>query len=368
MSKKVTCLILVTAANLRLAVAAITPLFTIIQRSEHVSATLTALLVTIPLLCFATGALLTPYLIRRWGMRPLLLGATGLLTFANLWRPWSIRTLLCGTGLIGLAIALLNVLVPALVAQTATTARQATRLTSAYTVIMNAVAASGTALAQPLAHYLGWSTVLGSFGLPALAAFGLTLWIPLPTVTTTRSSRVSLLTVLVHDRVARRLCLFMGLQSTVYYSLVTWLPTIFHQLGAATSQAGLLAAIFQIVGIPAALVLFHLSPQHVLILLTGSFFSGFLLLSWPITWWLAAGVWGFAGSLVFSLALTTIATSSQSTVTIANRSALAQAGGYLMAAGGPALLGRLTTSSQLLMLALFIGATLLWGSWTIRQR
>lgn len=61
MSKKLTPLILLLAMNLRLAVTAIPPLFGIIQQHLHITNTTTALLVTLPLICFAILAGPLPY-------------------------------------------------------------------------------------------------------------------------------------------------------------------------------------------------------------------------------------------------------------------------------------------------------------------
>ena len=98
-------LILATAMNLRLAITAITPLFPAIQKALHVASPFTALLVTIPLLCFSLGAIVAPRLIQRLGILPLILLTTGSLVIANLIRPLTATTLLVGTLLIGLAVA-----------------------------------------------------------------------------------------------------------------------------------------------------------------------------------------------------------------------------------------------------------------------
>ena len=45
---------------------------------------------------------------------------------------------------------------------------------------------------------------------------------------------------------------FMGLQSTCFYTMVTWLPTILIAGGATPETAGVHMFVFQLVGIPAA--------------------------------------------------------------------------------------------------------------------
>ncbi|WP_203638465.1 MFS transporter [Levilactobacillus wangkuiensis] len=337
-------LILATAMNLRLAITAVTPLFTAIQRSLHVTSSLTALLITLPLLCFSLGAIATPHLIQRFGPTTLLWTTNALLLLASLLRPVTTDLLLTTTIVIGLAVAILNVLVPTLIAQTTVTG--ATRLTSAYAVTMNVVAALGTAIAIPLATQFSWQLVLQGFGLPALVTLALLWWAPhhlFAQPTTDSAPSVSLRATLQHDKQARWLTVFMGLQSLIFYSLTTWLPTIFHALDATTATSGNLLAVFQLVGIPAALVLTRVTNLRYLLwsLLVGYAVGGLTLL-WPgLGWWLAAGLLGFTSSLIFTLALTLIATSSSHVNAIANRSAVAQSLGYLLAAVGPVLLGQI---------------------------
>ncbi|WP_143462285.1 MFS transporter [Levilactobacillus enshiensis] len=345
-------IILVTAMNLRLAVTAVTPLFSAIQRSLRVDSALTALLVTLPLLCFAIGAILTPRLIRTLGIVPLLWSANGLLLVANLLRPATTATLLAGTVLIGLAIAVLNVLIPTMIAQTTTAG--VTRLTSAYAVTMNVVAALGTAVAIPLAAHWGWQLVLRGFALPAGLALLVLLRLPRHSfsrsVTANTTQQTGLWKTLRYDADARRLTLFMGLQSLTFYSLTAWLPTIFRTLGATPVLAGNLLAVFQLVGIPAALVLNLMTNRRRLLWgVLGGYVLGGLSLLWSgMGWWLSASLLGFTSSLIFTLALNLIATSSPHVTVIANRSAVAQSLGYLLAAVGPVMLGRLHDG---------------WGSW-----
>ncbi|WP_407888849.1 MFS transporter [Levilactobacillus sp. N40-8-2] len=338
-------LILATAMNLRLAITAITPLFPAIQKALHVASPFTALLVTIPLLCFSLGAIVAPRLIQRLGILPLILLTTGSLVIANLIRPLTATTLLVGTLLIGLAVALLNVLVPTMIAQFTTT--RVARLTSYYAVTMNVVAAVGTAGAMPLAELWGWHAVLMGFALPAVLTFGIASRLPRHSFSfhpqSTGLATLNLTTTLRHDPQAWQLTAFMGLQSLIFYSLTTWLPTIFQALGASATTAGTLLAVFQLVGIPAALVLNTFTNiRHLLVGLLGGYLGGVLCLAWSgIGWWLAASLLGFTSALIFTLALTLIATSSQEVAVIANRSAIAQSLGYLFAAVGPFIFGEI---------------------------
>lgn len=341
--KKSTSLLLIAAMNLRLAVTAITPLFTLIQQQLGLNNAIMSLLITIPLLCFAGGALFAPHYLQMHRLKTVLQVMTGLLIIASLIRPYNTSTLLGGTLLTSLAIAILNITVPTMIAQSTKT--KVTQLTSYYSATMNIVAAIGTALAIPLATWLGWRLVICFFAIPAVIAWFSTFWLS-PTTATTPHQKTSttpnLWIVFTHDRIARHLALLMGLQSLTFYTLATWLPAIYQASGATAATAGMLASIFQLVGVPAALLLTILpnSRQKWWLLLAG-YTLGLTSMAWSgIGWWLSAGILGFTCALMFSVALNQIATSSSHPDVITSRSALAQSLGYLLAAVGPILIGQ----------------------------
>lgn len=368
-------LMLLTAMNLRLSVTAITPLFTAIQRALQVDSTITALLVTIPLFCFSIGAVITPWLNKTFGLRPLLILTNGILIFANVLRPINTVTLLISTLLIGMSISLLNVLVPVMISQTATNTAGITKLTSYYSVTMNVIAAIATAAAIPLAKTFGWAHVLQGFAIPALLAFAVSLF-PTPfTKHVEENNSQGLIKTLLHDKTAQKLTIFMGLQSLIFYSLISWLPAIYQSLGASESMAGVLLSIFQFVGIPAAIALNYLTdPKKLLTILSVGYLFGMGLMLWHgIGWWLSAIVLGFTASLIFSVALNFIGTSSTNVAKIANRSALAQSLGYLLAATGPVIFGHLhdTFSSWnlvLIILVILMSLTIMAGLNVVRKK
>ncbi|MBX6947484.1 MFS transporter [Levilactobacillus brevis] len=241
---------------------------------------------------------------------------------------------------IGGAIALLNILIPTLIA--ATTPSRVTQMTSYYSLTMNLIAAIGTAIILPLATIWGWTTAMQLLGLPAGFALLASVFYrhALPT-----QSRVTP-TTNVHwklDRSTTLLALFMGCQSLIFYTLITWLPTIYQAFGASAAEAGTLLSVFQLVGIPAALVLtYRWHFQRLLPLILLGYLVGLTCLLWR-GWghWLSAIILGLTCLLVFTLALNLIATSSRRVTVVAQRSAIAQSCGYLLAAVGPLLLGQL---------------------------
>ncbi|MCF7523584.1 hypothetical protein L3X07_11060 [Levilactobacillus brevis] len=95
---------------------------------------------------------------------------------------------------------------------------------------------------------MGWTTAMQLLGLPAGFALLASVFYrhALPT-----QSRVTP-TTNVHwklDRSTTLLALFMGCQSLIFYTLTTWLPTIYQAFGASATEAGTLLSVFQLVGI-----------------------------------------------------------------------------------------------------------------------
>src|ERR1700758_3706916 len=65
-------ILLVSALNLRMAVAALSPVLDMVQTDTGLSSAMAGLLSTVPVMCFGIFALATPKLIRRFGMERLL--------------------------------------------------------------------------------------------------------------------------------------------------------------------------------------------------------------------------------------------------------------------------------------------------------
>lgn len=108
--------IVLIALNLRPALASVGPLIPVIRHSTGLTDSVLGLLTTIPLLAFGILSTVTPIFTRRWGIEGVLAGALVILSAGIFLRvahsPWF---LFGGTVLIGIAIAIGNVLLPAIV-------------------------------------------------------------------------------------------------------------------------------------------------------------------------------------------------------------------------------------------------------------
>src|SRR5690554_7406671 len=108
--------IVFVALNLRPALAGVGPLVGLIRESTGLSNSMLGLLTSLPLIAFGVISTLTPLFTRRFGVSGTLAGALIVLAIGIFIRSLpSIAALYIGTALLGVAIALGNVLLPGLV-------------------------------------------------------------------------------------------------------------------------------------------------------------------------------------------------------------------------------------------------------------
>ncbi len=359
--------IVIAGANLRAALTSVGPLVGEIRADTGISSGAAGLLTTLPLLCFAALSLPAPFLARRFGLRRVLMSSLLLLAVGTALRSApSVTALFAGTILLGVAIAVGNVLLPSLVKRDFPA--HTGLLMGVYITVMNSGAALGAGVSVPLAQQwtFGWRGALGVWALPALvAAIG---WLYL-----LRGDRALDLSAAVTSRaslwrspLAWQVALFMGLQSVVFYASIAWLPEILQGDGLSAAQAGWMVSLMQFVGIPAALfapILAGRRPSQRGLLAAAALLSAAGILGLLLSGGAATALWvsllGLGQGASISLALTLFALRTADAGEAAALSGMAQAAGYLLAAAGPFLFGVLhdLTQSWSLPLALLFAVT-----------
>ena len=340
--------IILIAVNLRPSLAAVGPLVGYIRDDLGLSNAAFGLLTTLPLLGFGLVSAFTPLATRRIGVEWTLAAALLLLTAGILLRVLpSVALLYAGTALVGISIALGNVLLPTIVKRDFPE-RQGI-MTSAYSSAMGVGAMFGAGISAPMLAWfdVGWRGSLAAWAVPAVAA--LLIWAPqLRQHTLPRHTQG--LRKALHDlgrsRVAWFVALFMGLQSLTFYVILAWLPDFLVHCGFDAIAAGWLLALSQGAGIlgtlfvPAAAA--RTSDQRrlvwMLMILEGVALAGFLLPS-PLLLPLWIAVIGFVLGGSFGLALLFIVLRTTDMETATELSGMAQSTGYLIAATGPTFFG-----------------------------
>ncbi|MEU8877555.1 MFS transporter [Streptomyces javensis] len=389
--------IVLASLNMRAALAGVSPLLGEISGHFRLSATTGSLVTTIPLIFMGLASPFAPRLARRWGTEAVLLSALVLLLGGILLRVAPpVMALFAGGALVGSGIAFLNVLMPGLVKRDFP--HRAAGMTALYTTSMIGGATVSAASAVPLENALGgWRGSLASWSL--LAAVAALVWIPQtvlarrgtrhgePAATSAATSAATPVrtTSRVEPRLGRsalawQVTLFMGLQSSIAYVCIAWMPTIFTDHGMSKSAAGLVFAFSTMLQMVGSFVVPTLAgrmrSQRTLAVavaaLMGAGIAGLLVAPAAGAWvWAALIGVGQGGSV--GLALTMMVLRTGDAHTSARLSGMAQTWGYLLAAVGPLALGVVhqTTGGWALPLTLMLavcGALALLGLGAGRDR
>ncbi|MFS9901810.1 CynX/NimT family MFS transporter [Salmonella enterica] len=344
--------ILMIATTLRVTFTGAAPLLETIRSDYGLSTAQTGLLTTLPLLAFALVSPLAAGIARRFGMERSLFAAMLLICAGITLRSLpSAALLFAGTAIIGCGIALGNVLLPGLIKRDFS--QHVARLTGAYSLTMGAAAALGSALVVPLAlHGFGWRGALLMLMLFPLLAF--LIW--LPQWRTTRTANLSSSQAL-HERgiwrspLAWQVTLFLGLNSLIYYVIIGWLPTILISHGYSEAQAGSLHGLLQLAtaapGLAIPLILHRFNDQRwiaaLVSLLCALGAAGLWFVPGQAVIWTL--LFGFGSGATMILGLTFIGLRASSAHQAAALSGMAQSVGYLLAACGPPVMGKLHDAS-----------------------
>ncbi|GAA2946402.1 MFS transporter [Streptomyces enissocaesilis] len=381
--------IVLASVNMRAALASASPLVSEISETFGLSSTATSLVTSVPVLFLGVGAMAAPWLGRRFGTEVVLLCALLLLGVGIVVRVMpGIPALYGGSLLIGLAIALLNVLMPGLIKRDFP--GRAASMTSVYTGAMIAGATVAAAASVPLEKAFGdsWEASLAFWSL--LAVVAAVAWLPQVLIARGRTGHEVRVVPAGSGRtrprsvwrsaLAWQVTLFMGLQSLWTYVLIAWLPTIFTDHGMSRSTAGVVFAFNNLIQVAGAFGVPLLagrmrSQRPLVVVVTTMVAAGYTgLLAAPVSGaWLWSAVLGVGQGGAVGLALTLIVLRSGDAVTAARLSGMAQTVGYLLAAVGPLAAGAVyeATGNWTLPIALMLGvcaAALVVGLFAARDR
>ncbi len=335
------------ALNIRIAVGEIPPVLPDLRIDDVTR----AWLVTIPVLCFSLAAFGGPPLTARLGEERGLLLMCAALGIGIALRPWwGAASLLAGTILCGLAVAVMNVMVPSTLRRRFPA--RLSEMTSLYTMALTVSAGLGAGFTVPLAR--------------ALVAF--VVWLPQLALPTPSSRAPGADIGLLRDRRAWLITLYFGLQSSVFYILLSWLPTIYRDAGSSPVFAGAVLSFLTISGIVGSLVApllaGRLGRPRLAVLLIGSAslvgLIGVLVAPLQLAFaWAALLGTGTAGSLGIVLFL--IAAEAKDAAIAARLSGMAQGIGYMMCALGPLAAGLLHSVTSGWMAPLVLAIALCAG-------
>lgn len=374
--------VFLVALNMRMTISGVGPLLNDIAESRGVSAATLGLLASIPLLTWALVSPLAHGLSERLGMDRTITFSLLVLTAGTIWRslPFAPANLWLGTVLIGAALAVANVLMPAIIKRDF--GRRTPAVMGVYSAALGGAAAVGTAIAIPVARAevggtpLGWEAGLLASGVAipvALAAWLLvtgrgsaraatsgsattesaTTAAPAAPAAPARTAAASAAAEPVLPGLGRRvwrsrtawlLACYMGSQSMTFYIFATWIAPIMLSRGASEAVASAGITLFHFSGMlgsllaPFALRYDRRTLLQVALpiaLATGA--AGLVLAPAASIVWVA--LLGAGSGATLSVSLTLIAQRSPSARTAGAVSGMSQSIGYLIAAFGPVLFG-----------------------------
>ena len=346
--------IIFVAFNLRPGITSVGPLIPFIREDTGLTNSLAGLLTTLPLLSFALFSLLAPKLGLRFGNHVTIFVALFVLIVGILTRSTGIIALIfIGTALVGVGIAICNVLLPAVIKNSFP--KKVGIMTSLYTASMGVFASLGSGLSIPLSETfgLGWKWALAIWAILSFAA--LLIWMPQIKKDVRRKKTTSINQQTKSEKqlwtssIAWYVTLFMGLQSLSFYCLITWIPDVLHDFGMNLSLAGWMLFWLQLIGIPfnfmTPLIADKLPNQKpIVITICLFYFIGFtgLLLHPNITVIVICTLFlGISQGIAISLSLTLLSLRAATVQEAARLSGMAQSLGYLLAAIGPIFMGYL---------------------------
>lgn len=349
--------VLLIAVNLRASFTAVGPVLDLIRDDLGMSAAAAGLLTSLPLLAFAAASPVAPAIARRLGLDRSLWLALLVLAVGIGARSAAVPgAVWVGTAMLGIAIAVINVLLPSLVKRDFP--HRVAQVTGLYSAIQSSVAALAAGVVVPIAGAAdaGWRLALGVWAGLALIAMAYLLprlrrprpetdgghgpagmgTSPAPAAKP-RSPWTSSL--------AWQVTLFMGLQSAAFFIFAAWLPSILHDHGVSAGAAGWYLFLFQFISVAGnlgtAAAAHRLRDQRLIglaggILVTVTYAGLLFAPSWSLLWTVTAGL-GCGSMIVLALSLFSLRTHSHRQA--AAMSGMAQSTGYLIAAVGPIAFG-----------------------------
>ena len=306
------------------------------------------ILTSLPLLMFALFSAFASRLAQKIGLEHLFTYCLLLLTVGSVIRIFNLPLLYLGTLIIGASIAIFNVLLPSMIQ--ANQPQKISLLTTLYVTSMGVSTAIASYLSVPITQASSWKSLI--LVLSFLCLVTLLVWLPNHRhnhhLESQKEKQVK--ENILKSKDVWAIIIFGGLQSLLFYTSMTWLPTMAVSAGISNSDAALLASIFSLISIPFSMTVpsltTRLSDSHrriMLAIISIAGMMGIAMLLYPANnflYWLVVHLLiGTACSALFPYLMVCFSLKTSSPEKTAQLSGLAQTGGYILAAFGPTLFG-----------------------------
>jgi CP family cyanate transporter-like MFS transporter len=343
-------LIFLVGANMRTAITVVPPILANIQNSFSLPEWFLGSLTTIPLICFGLLSPTVTFFIRHFGILIVTMADLVLLAVGNFVRVYSFTGLLIGTICIGCGIAMLNVLAPTLVSYLFP--MRIGTYTGMYVFAMSLSSALSAGFSSVISQWISWQVMMQFISIIPIIAIIVAVMLSISQSSSTSTKHAyqkgQAQTSPWKRPLAWALGGFMGLQSLLFYSILTWLPPILMASGIQQNTAGYLLGLLQITALPFSFIIPRIiseaKRQSTMVLtIAVIFFAGLgsLLLA-PVSFWFAVAaciLLGLSTNMAFSEAMTLFNLKTRNPNETAAVSGMGQSFGYLLAAVGPMICG-----------------------------
>lgn len=306
------------------------------------------ILTSIPLIMFALCSSLAPRLAAKFGMEKLMALVLLVMVLGSGMRVLNLPALYIGTMLVGATIAFINVLLPSLVA--ANFPKKIGLYTTIYITLMGVAATVASMIAVPIVSSSSWEFFI--LLITGLVFMGFLIW--LPNVRNNHrfasENQGNQKSSIWKNKAAIAFLIFGGLQSVLYYTEITWLPTISQSVGFSKAEAGLMAGFFNMTAIPMSMIIpAVLSRQtkemrrNIMLAISSVTLLGLVMMvlipTNLILWSALHIILSFSNAALFPYMMLSFTLKTSNSQATAQLSGMVQTGGYLIAAFGPGLLG-----------------------------
>ncbi|MBP0598843.1 MFS transporter [Herbaspirillum sp. LeCh32-8] len=243
------------ATTLRAPTASVGAVIQILEQALTLSPAQAGFLTTLPLLAFGILAPIAGRVSRRYGIERTMFLSLAVVAIGVLIRSsGAVLSLYVGTGLVGVGIAVANVLFPGMVKRDFP--NKVPTITGICGVFIGLSAAMASAAAIPISEHWGWQGALGVTILFPMSA--VLLWMArgehgAQPISTTSQAAASI--NVWQSPLAWQVTLFMTINSVLFYVLITWLPTLLTDTGMSAAAAGSLLGFMQLAAIVPGLLL-----------------------------------------------------------------------------------------------------------------
>lgn len=319
-----------------------------ISQGLEVEVSSLGVLTSLPLLMFTLFSPFSTQLAQKIGLEHLFTYSLFFLTIGSLIRLINLPLLYLGTLMVGASVAVINVLLPSLIQ--ANQPKKIGFLTTLYVTSMGIATALASYLAVPITQASSWKGLILLLTLLCLATF--LVWLPNHRYNhrlapqTKQKSQIKVM----RNKQVWAIIIFSGFQSLIFYTVMTWLPTMSIHAGLSSHEAGLLTSILSLISIPFSMTIPSLTTslstrnrQLMLTLVSLAGVVGISMLFFPINnfiYWLAIHLLiGTATSALFPYLMVNFSLKTSAPEKTAQLSGLSQTGGYILAAFGSTLFG-----------------------------